>query len=242
MKLKTLALLSAIALPLSAQAQSIIYGQDFDAISGDGPGDTGLISSNSFGPDYFNGGSYVLNEWNAWNNGNTGSYFANDQVEVHQNGGATFHTGVAVLFDPSLFTDSVEYNISFSNTGANGTERFAISEITGTLDSDTGIKLVSLQNGTQGTVRADTYLLATGTDAGSATVSNIETVTGFGSGTVTSSNFTYNSGSIIGFAFSYYNAPANIDNFVITAVPEPSSFVIIAGALAIGFVALRRRK
>jgi hypothetical protein len=53
--------------------------------------------------------------------------------------------------------------------------------------------------------------------------------------------FTYTDGTDIGFAVGTYNNNYGIDNFVVEAVPEPSTFALLAGMAALGWVMIRRR-
>jgi predicted NAD/FAD-dependent oxidoreductase len=54
-------------------------------------------------------------------------------------------------------------------------------------------------------------------------------------------DFVYTAGDIIGIAFGSYNAAGTFDNVVI-AVPEPSTYALLAGCFALASVMIRRRR
>jgi hypothetical protein len=68
---------------------------------------------------------------------------------------------------------------------------------------------------------------------------SVDTITTAGSASHT---FSYDGDGLIGFAFSADGGFLDIDNLRITGVPEPSTYALLAGALAIGLVMFRRRK
>jgi hypothetical protein len=54
-------------------------------------------------------------------------------------------------------------------------------------------------------------------------------------------DFTYTEGDALIVSFGAYNSAIGFDNLSISAVPEPSSYALLAGALALTSVMLRRR-
>jgi hypothetical protein len=143
-----------------------------------------------------------------------------------------------------------EFGISPQNDSATINNTFAFLA-TGS-DSTTGYSAFSqddlpskAKSGFQSGTGDDTFTLSfSGTGWESLSLSYATAPSQGGTFTVT----TVDLGAFDGLALASYDftpaADATYDNFAITgtAVPEPSAFAAIAGVLAIGFAALRRRR
>jgi hypothetical protein len=168
----------------------------------------------------------------------------------------------AVVFDGALFTAGVQYQISFDVIGGNdrfsaaGTNngRIWLAELSGYDDS--GANFVQI-DGTwggwgitanlpfKGNGGASVNYLQANT-AGKAGSENGQAIDGETLVGVTTANtdiitFTYTAGTDIGFAIGTYDNNFAIDNFEITAVPEPATFALLAGIATLGLVLYRRR-
>jgi hypothetical protein len=137
--------------------------------------------------------------------------------------------------DPAFQSDSINNSFTFLETGVDGTTGF--NEFS---DNVSGGEF-----GFGSATGDDTFTLSfSGTNWKFLSLSYATAPTEGGTFTVT----TVDLGESDGVALANYDftpaAGASYDNFAITgtAVPEPSAFAAIAGVLAIGFAALRRRR
>lgn len=120
-------------------------------------------------------------------------------------------------FAAGLTQISFDYNF-FTNEGDN--LDYAYFAINGTV--------VSFATVADATTPSGTYAFETGTQ------NAVEVFTS--TGTVT---LTFGVVDIHGFDLS---SAVSIDNILLTSIPEPSTYATLVGALALGFVALRRRR
>ena len=158
---------------------------------------------------------------------------------------------ISVIFNPSLFTAGTQYTLAFDvigQTSTSNTGRFWLAELSGY--GAGGSVLTNVAPGT-GTWATNTSPF---TSSGSAMVSYLggmastgvtisgENTTGT---TSTTLNFTYSAGTAIAFAVGTYDNIFSIDNVSITAisaVPEPSTYALFAGAAALSLAIYRRRR
>jgi hypothetical protein len=153
---------------------------------------------------------------------------------------------ISVVFDGDAFTDGQEYTLSFDVLGdasGSNTGDFWLAEFS---DTDTSGSNYIQIDGTHkgGTVpfvavgSASVDYITNGISYSEAAIVG-ETVVG---PTLNSFNFTYSAGTDIAFAVGAYNNIFAIDNFQISAIPESSSYALLAGCLALTSVMIRRRR
>ena len=256
MKNTTITTLGACASILVAgQVGAQIINEDFSSPT--------TIQNNGATSELGNGGSYSLGSW-VYNAGNMG---INDAAEGDGSGVGSSNAissigmarvqdwrgtnarAVSVIFDGSSFSNGQEYTVSFDVTGdADGqnTGRYWFAEVSG-YGADDGI----LIDGTQGGWGGGAKPFAVSGTGGNATILFLEDSLDNGvslpSANVTGTtnvgfNFTYNTGTDLAFAAGTFANIFGIDNFQIAAVPEPSSFALLAGLGSLGFMVLRRRR
>ena len=206
--------------------------------------------------------SYTLGTW-VYSSGNGGidsaatgdgsgssasNLIATTGVARPQAGRGTNARAVSVIFGAGLFTNGIEYTVSFDLIGdASGDDvgRYWLAEVFGYGNLASGNTI--LIDGTQGGWASAKPFAATGTATVNFladSVSNGVLLAGESAAGTTpvSFTFTYNGTNSpdIGFAAGTYNNIFAIDNFQITGVPEPSSLALLAlGAL--GLASRRRR-
>jgi hypothetical protein len=166
---------------------------------------------------------------------------------------------IPVVFEASNFSNGVEYTISFDVIGdpdaGNANGKYWLAELYG---YDTGGSNYIQIDGTHGGWKPASALVFAAN--GSATVNWLAgepqdtagdakwEVNGVDfvatANTTVSFNFTYDSTNSpdIGFAVGTFNNVYGIDNFTITAVPEPATFALLAGITTLGLVMYRRRR
>jgi hypothetical protein len=210
--MKNIIIASVLATAASLNAQSFVAGWDFDGAN------INATSSNA------NWGDQVGSATASWTHGlaNFVSVFENEFGISAQNDSATIN---------NTFT--------FLATGADSTTGFSAF-------SQDDLPSTAKQ-GFQSRTGDDTFTLSfSGNGWESLSLSYATAPTQGGTFTVT----TVDLGEFDGLALASYDftpaASATYDNFAITGtavpVPEPSAFAAIAGVLAIGFAALRRRR
>jgi hypothetical protein len=163
-----------------------------------------------------------------------------------QNGSATLSWTHGVADFVTVFSN--EFGISNANNSAAVNNSFSF--LAGGIDSTTGFNEFSdnfggAEQGFQSNTGDDTFSISfdgSGFTSLELTYAFASTQGGtFSLQTIDLSSFDGNGSA----AYSYTPAASGVyDNFAITGtvVPEPSSFAAIAGVLALGFVALRRRR
>lgn len=239
---------------LASQVGAQIISEDFSSPM--------TIQNNGATSELGNGGSYAFGSW-VYNAGNMG---INDPAEGdglgNSLGNAISSIGIAraqdvrgtnaravsVIFDGSSFSNGQEYTVSFDVIGdADGANngRYWFAEVSGD-GPDDGI----LIDGTHGGWASAKPFAVSGT-GGNATVSFLEDSPGNGVSlesanvagvTNESFNFTYSADTDLAFAAGTFNNAFGIDNFQIAAIPEPSSFALLAGLGSLGLIMLRRRR
>lgn len=226
---KLIITLASASLALSlATAQQFVAAWDFDGsgVSGVGAGDGGLDTDGNFTLD------------------------SSDFVSADYSGSGLFSwTGLdtnASGFQPNIISTNATDDVAGGVTTLGGGFSFLVSASADAGDSFTlsGLDFTGLESAN----------LSFGAQVqnfdGSATVNVGGSATAL-SGADTEYNVDISSldglaNQSIQFTFANFSGVENMvfDNFQVTAtaVPEPSSFAALAGALALGFVATRRRK
>lgn len=247
---------------LGACASILLAGQVGAQIINEDFSNPNTIQNSGATSELGNGGSYSFGSW-VYNAGNMG---INDPAEGdglgNSAGNAISSIGMAriqdwrgtngraasVIFDGGSFSSGQEYTVSFDVIGdANGqnTGRYWFAEVSG-LGINDGI----LIDGTQGGWASAKPFAVSGT-GGNATITFLEDSPGNGVSlpsanvagiTNESFNFTYNAGTDLAFAVGTFDNAFGIDNFQIAAIPEPSSFALLAGLGSLGLLLLRRRR
>jgi hypothetical protein len=197
---------------------------------------------------YSNGNSGVDETGSGLFNGTAGNPLPSTGVARAQDIRGTNARAVGVIFDGSLFTDGTTYTVSFDVIGDDGgadNGRYWLAEVGG-YTSTSGIFFDGTQNGWA--VAKPFTTVGTG---GTATVNYLQDSVSNGvlisgetvaSTSLVSFTFDYTAGTDIAFAVGTFNNMFAIDNFTITAVPEPSSFAALAGLGVLGATMLRRRR
>lgn len=246
--------LSAAALLTAgvAHSQSFIAGLDFgvNSFASDVQFNTGsggensaftLIIQSGAADDNFSFGAFTQSNWAAtgeFYTDGTDSFGAGDfsqiPVTVQNITGGGFAPSTDAFGNTSANAQgfSAAHGISFG-PNVNGIFQIAV----GTSSLGGGFEDVS--------INFDVAALGTeGQTAGTLVVNgnNVAVTSSAANQTVSLGDF--NPGDFITFDLSGLSGGASFDNFMIagTAVPEPSAFAALAGALALGFVAIRRRR
>jgi hypothetical protein len=163
---------------------------------------------------------------------------------------------ISAVFEPGRFTDGVEYTISFKVIGQQGQTdngRIWVAELYDWSNDETNSTDYIIIDGTHGGWGAGAGTPKPFTTNGSAKVNYLidsasngalldgETVEGT---TENEFTFIYNGSNDrwIGISIGTYNNTFAIDDFEITAVPEPSTYALLAGLATLGLVIMRRRR
>lgn len=255
-KVITLALAtSAIAITGASAQTSLVAGWDFSQYAGDGlssvtndftPVNTLSANYSSFDPT-FGAGAESANFGMLYYDGSFGSNTQNTD----------FITDTIVPTSGNLTTNNPTFNGIFFNQntvqtaeGADFANLLSLS-LGGANGSAAGFNVVFGAFGAG--AQTDWVFTFAGVDTQGATLSVEFSTDGVSYGaaetfslTSVDSAFTTTAQSVLSDT-AYFRVSSNdtfttIDNVGIGAVPEPSSFAALAGALALGFVALRRRR
>lgn len=232
----------AIALATSMQAQDLIAGFNFDNVTnatysdlGNGGSVNDGAPANAFGSFSFTDGPsnpFAATQLTAGQNLTAGTVLDssirvlgfNDEMSVSGGGLLAEDPGVLVSADGGFFDFTVTPGTSFNNYSfgfAAGQQLAGSSDLEILANADGG-GFVSLDNVTV------TTLTSSGGEAFTVDASSIGSA----------------SSVIFRVAFTDIDQGVLFDNIQVsgTVVPEPGAFAAIAGALALGFVAIRRRK
>jgi autotransporter-associated beta strand protein len=164
-------------------------------------------------------------------------------------GGGTMQLSVANTFTGGLKIEAGTVNITSATPSLSGSNSIALSGVAlpvagadyGTLTfGGTTLTLGGSMsfNFSTAPVETTTYsLLQLGTGATAGTFSGVSIGGTFATGLTQSGNVWSGSEGLHSFNFNQTTG-----NLVVTAVPEPSSFAVLAGMGALGFVASRRRR
>lgn len=166
---------------------------------------------------------------------------------------------VVTFLPASLFTHGMEYTVSFDvigdelgNVGVASryfldfVHGYDLGDGAGSAATDAAIIADNSTNG------FGDIAVGVGTPVfiakGGATVVHVAEGEIFGTTTAittaNSFNFVYDgtNGADVALAFATFNNIYSLDNLTITAIPEPSTFAMLAGAFGVGVLAYRRRR
>lgn len=200
--------------------------------------------------DNFSGGSLDTGKWQ--------TILPTGSSSVSQSGGVLTTTGRGILATANPF--STPHVISGVFTMQNDLEHFNITFRTNLSDSGSSYERpgmlvafsndgneVSIQRFTNASdwnlLAGSSYSLTTGqsytfsiTDTGSSITLAINGTN------VISATSTYSTGNYIGFySREFASTSTAIDSVTISAIPEPSTYALIAGAIALGVIVIRKR-
>lgn len=256
---KLIGILVGIMASVSVAAASVII-VDFDTpLKNTNAGAEGFLGTGGAGYDYngnfgtwlYNGGNMGIDdpaEGDA-SGGSSGNAISSIGMARVQDWRGSNARAISVIFESTLFTDGVEYTVSFDVIGdasGNDAGRYWLAEVSGYDNSGSNyIQIDGTWNGwgnlankpftANGTADV-TYLADSESNGVLLTGEDVAGITN------TSFNFTYSAGTDIAFAAGTFNNIYGVDNFTITAVPEPETFALLAGIATLGLVIYRRRR
>ena len=256
MKKRTKQILTALSLLLLGMSighsQTIVYSTDFDGfisgtnyIAGVAEYSYGFDADGSASDTDVTKNNFKALAYGQWGRGsNTNSDFIDvggGDIEARPNiDGAANAKLMGTFLDPALFnaTGSGSYTFSVDYTGADSGAAFVFLYKASGYDTS-GTNMLAFDGANGGFGGFDPFF-----GTGTTVVSEIlrydivdETV----DETITYT-FDYTAGDSIGIAFGAYNTAGTFDNVSISAVPEPSSYAILAGILALGVRLFQRRR
>lgn len=185
-------------------------------------------------------GTYTLGTW---------VYSAVGEINLNGSGIARVRNNtsnnaraISVILDGSPLTAGTEYTLSFDVIGvtsANDSGRFWLAEVSGYGAGSSILTNVAPGTGTWATnigpytTTGSAQLNFLGGMTNTGTLISGENVT---STTTTSIRFTYSAGTALAFAVGTYNNDFAVDNVsisiaAVTAIPEPSTYALMASAL-----------
>lgn len=142
--------------------------------------------------------------------------------------------GIALGYDIRRFSTTTNNNTSYNSSLYKGVEEFPGYRLFYSLDGTTWTKVSALN--------------PTLTGASGVVVPNSIGVTNVAASTIAFNNV-WAAGTNLTLAWLDDNAQSpspdqllGLDNVTVSAIPEPSTYAVVLGALVLGFVALRRRK
>lgn len=196
-------------------------------------------------------GTYSLGTW---------VYSAVGEINLNSSGIARIRNNtssnaraISVILDASPLVAGTEYTLSFDVIGVTSTNdsgRFWLAEVSGYGAGSTVFTNVAPGTGTWATnispytTTGSAQVNFLGGMANTGVLINNENVAGT---TTTSLNFTYSGGPALAFAVGTYNNDFAIDNVTIsiaavTAIPEPSTYALMALALPLCLAFYRRSR
>jgi hypothetical protein len=243
MKKHILASAVGVSLLLAASSASAqVYSPDFDSFVS-GTDYFGGVSLYSYGYDADDTGAvYKALQYGQWGRAAPDANFidvgAGDIQARANNDGKNNARLLGTFVDPSLFTSgSGTYNFSVDYTGADaGASWIYLYKATGVTTDGNNDLILDVANGGFGGF--DPF---NGTGAAVVTQLVAYNIADETQNEAYSVDFVYTAGDIIGIAFGSYNAAGTFDNVVI-AVPEPSTYALLAGCFALAGVMIRRRR
>lgn len=206
------------------------YGFDADGTASDTNGAQNNFKALSYG------------QWGRGSSTNTDFIdVGSGDIEARPNiDGAANAKLMGTFIDPALFntTGSGSYTFSVDYTGADAGASLVFLYRASNYDT-TGTNMLAFDGANGGFTSFDPFF-----GTGTTTVSEIlryEIVDETVSETVTYT-FNYTAGETIGIAFGSYSTAGSYDNLSITFVPEPPTYALLFGVLALGFRVFRHRK
>jgi hypothetical protein len=263
MKRKPLIALAA-SLLLSTQAFSVIF-QDFSSpLKSTNTGADAFLGTGGIGFNFNTAGAFGT--WIYAPNGGINDPATGDGTGVNVNnkitsigmaraqaGRGTNARAFYTVFAASNFTVGTTYTITFDvigdPVGNQGVGRLWLAELSGYDTSGNNfIQMDGTHDGWGTSAGSPRPFVAQGTATVNYLLGDIanngETIAGVAASGINSTNsytFTYTtSGADIGFAIGTFNNVFGIDNLSI--IPEPSSYALLAGLLALGVLVVRRRR
>jgi len=209
-----------------------------------GTGGAGYAYGSNFGTWIYNNGNMGINNAAEGDGlgGSNGNSISSIGMARAQDERGTNARAASVVYDGSAFTNGDTYTVSFDvigDLGGNNAGRYWFAALN---DTDAGGSNYVQVDGTQNTWNSINPYTAIGDATVSYFQENIlldgDTIAG---PTAVSFDFTYISGDLA-FSVGTFNNVFAIDNFQISAVPESSSYALLAGCLALASVMVRRRR
>lgn len=243
--------LSLLSLGMSiGHSQAIVYSTDFDGFVS-GTNYIAGVAEYSYGFDADGSASdtdgaknnFKALAYGQWGRGsNTNADFIDvggGDIEARPNIDTANNAKLIGTFvDPALFnaTGSGSYTFSVDYTGADSGAAFVFLYKASGYDT-TGTNMLAFDGANGGFGSFDPFF-GTGTTVVSE-VLRYDIVDETANETITHT-FNYTAGETIGIAFGAYNTAGTFDNVSISAVPEPSTYAVLAGVLAFAALLFRR--